>query len=95
MGRLVGPPQGGGPDRGTRPLTRLSPGERTRPGTIDFEYTGSAEDPFGNDRIGFEGATVINRKEWGLTWNANLDTGGVLVSQKVTLEIDVAAVKQQ
>ena len=62
----------------------------TKPVTIEFEETGSAKDPFGNTRVGFEGATAISRKEWGLTWNAALETGGVLVSDKVKLEFDVS-----
>ena len=65
----------------------------TRPVTIEFEYTGSAVDPFGNQRIGFEGATVVNRKDWGITWNAALEAGGVLVSEKVTLEFEVSAIR--
>ena len=65
----------------------------TKPVTIEFESTGSARDPFGNLRVGFEGATSINRKDWGLTWNAALETGGVLVSEKVKLEFDVSAIK--
>lgn len=65
----------------------------SKPVTIDFESTGSAIDPFGNTRIGFEGATSINRKDWGLTWNAALETGGVLVSEKIKLEFDVSAIK--
>ena len=66
----------------------------TRPLTITFEPTGSARDPFGNLRIGFEGQTTINRKDWGLTWNAALETGGVLVSEKIKLQFDVSAIKQ-
>ncbi|GAA1912897.1 YceI family protein [Nocardioides hwasunensis] len=65
----------------------------TKPVTIEFEQTGSAVDPFGNTRVGFEGETTINRKDWGLTWNAALETGGVLVSDKIKLEFDVSAVK--
>jgi polyisoprenoid-binding protein YceI len=65
----------------------------TKPVTIDFEYTGTATDPFGNVRVGFEGAVAINRKDWNVTWNAALEGGGVLVSEKVTLEIEVSAVK--
>jgi polyisoprenoid-binding protein YceI len=61
--------------------------------TIDFEETGSARDPFGNVRVGFEGETTINRKDWGLTWNAALETGGVLVSEKIKLEFDISAIK--
>jgi polyisoprenoid-binding protein YceI len=66
----------------------------TRPITIEFEETGSARDPFGNLRVGFEGSTSISRKDWGLTWNAALETGGVLVSDKVKLEFDVSAIRQ-
>ncbi|HEU5484113.1 MAG TPA: YceI family protein [Microlunatus sp.] len=65
----------------------------TKPVTFDLEYTGSATDPFGNHRVGFEGSTVINRKDWGVNWNAALETGGVLVSEKVMLEFDVSAIK--
>jgi polyisoprenoid-binding protein YceI len=65
----------------------------TKPVTVDFEFTGSATDPFGNDRVGFEGSTTVNRKDWGVNWNAALDTGGVLVSEKVTLEFEVSAIR--
>jgi polyisoprenoid-binding protein YceI len=65
----------------------------TKPVTVDVEYTGSAVDPFGNRRIGFEGRTTVNRKDWGVNWNAALEAGGVLVSEKVTLEIEVSAVR--
>jgi polyisoprenoid-binding protein YceI len=64
-----------------------------KPVTIEFEETGSARDPFGNVRVGFEGSTTVNRKDWGLTWNAALETGGVLVSEKVKLEFDVSAIQ--
>lgn len=64
----------------------------TKPLTVDFEYTGTAVDPFGNRRLGLEGSTTVNRKDWGLNWNAALDAGGVLVSEKVTLEFDVSAI---
>jgi len=66
----------------------------TRPITIEFESTGSARDPFGNVRIGFEGQTTISRKDWGLTWNAALETGGFLVSDKIKLEFDISAIQQ-
>ncbi len=65
----------------------------TRPVTIDFEYTGTAIDPFGNHRLGLEGSVDVNRKDWGVTWNAALEAGGVLVSEKVTLEFEVSAIK--
>lgn len=60
---------------------------------VPFEYTGSATDPFGNTRIGFEGKATLLRKDWGLSWNAALETGGVLVSDKIKLEFDVSAIK--
>jgi polyisoprenoid-binding protein YceI len=66
----------------------------TKPVAVDFDYTGAAVDPFGNQRIGLEGTTTINRKDWGVTWNAPLETGGVLVSEKVTLEFEVSAVRK-
>lgn len=71
----------------------LSIKETTKPVTIDFEYAGHSKDPFGNIRLGFDGSTTINRREWGVTWNAPLETGGVLVSDKVTLELEISAVQ--
>ncbi|MFJ4619407.1 YceI family protein [Streptomyces sp. NPDC088812] len=65
----------------------------TRPLTIDLEFNGSAKDPFGNERVGFEGRAEILRSEWGLTWNAALETGGVLVSDKIKLNFDISAVR--
>ena len=64
----------------------------TKPLTVDLEYTGSAVDPNDNQRIGFKGRTTVNRKDWGVTWNAALEAGGVLVSEKVTLEFEVSAI---
>ena len=61
--------------------------------SIPFEFEGAATDPFGNLRVGFEGAVTINRKDYGITWNAALETGGVLVSDKITLEFEVSAIK--
>jgi len=61
--------------------------------TIPFEYEGAATDPFGNLRAGFEGAVTINRKDYGITWNAALETGGVLVGDKIVLEFEVSAIK--
>ena len=65
----------------------------TNPVTVDIEYTGAAVDPFGNQRIGLEGKATVNRRDWGITWNAPLETGGVLVGEKVTLEFEVSAIK--
>lgn len=66
----------------------------TKPITIDFEYTGAATDPFGNKRVGLEGEAEINRSDFGLTWNAVLETGGVLVSDKIKLEFEISAIAQ-
>jgi polyisoprenoid-binding protein YceI len=61
--------------------------------TVPFEFEGAATDPFGNLRVGFEGAVTISRKDYGVTWNAALETGGVLVSDKIVLEFEVSAIK--
>ena len=65
----------------------------TKPVTVDFEYNGTAVDPYGNTRIGFEGKATVNRKDWGVNWNAALEAGGVLVSENVTLEFEVSAIR--
>ena len=65
----------------------------TREVSIPFTFEGAANDPFGNLRAGFEGSTVINRKDFGIEWNAALETGGFLVSEKITLEIEISAIK--
>jgi polyisoprenoid-binding protein YceI len=67
----------------------------TRQVTITFQLTGASVDRFGAQRLGFEGSLAVNRKDWGVSWNAPLEAGGMLVSERVTLDIDVAAIKQQ
>ena len=62
--------------------------------SIPLEYQGAATDPFGNQRIGFEGSATLNRSEFGVTYNAALETGGVLVSDKINLEFEISAIKQ-
>jgi polyisoprenoid-binding protein YceI len=66
----------------------------TRSVSVDFTLSGSAMDPFGNLRVGFEGALVLRRSDWQLTWNAALETGGVLVSDKIQIEFDVSVIKE-
>ncbi|MCZ3385512.1 MAG: YceI family protein [Actinomycetia bacterium] len=66
----------------------------TRPVELKVELEGLATDPFGNERIGFSGETTIGRKNFGLTWNVALEAGGVLVSDKVKIALDVSAIKQ-
>ncbi|HWE54880.1 MAG TPA: YceI family protein [Acidimicrobiales bacterium] len=65
----------------------------TKPVTFELEVSGPVQDPWGNTRIGLEGKTEVSRKDWGLTFNVPLDGGGLLVSDKITLEFEVAAVK--
>lgn len=66
----------------------------TKPVSIDFEYTGSAVDPYQNHRVGFEGSVTVNRKDWGINWNAALEAGGVLIGENIVLEFEIAAVKK-
>ena len=68
--------------------------DQTRPVTLELDFQGSSPDPFGNLRAGVEGRTTINRKDWGLTWNVAIEGGGILVGEKVKLELDVSAVKR-
>ena len=68
--------------------------DATRPVKVAFEYEGGAKDPFGNERIGFTGSATVSRSDFGLTWNAVLETGGVLVSDAIKLELEVSAIKQ-
>jgi len=67
---------------------------QSHPVTLELDFQGSSPDPFGNVRAGFEGRTTINRKDWGLTWNVAIEGGGILVGEKVKLELDVAAIKR-
>jgi polyisoprenoid-binding protein YceI len=60
---------------------------------LTFTHLGNVVDPWGNVKAGFEGRAQISRKEWGLTWNAALEAGGVLVGDKITLELEVQAKK--
>ena len=63
--------------------------------TVEFEveFGGVGQDPWGATRVGFEAVAEINRKDFGMEWNAALETGGVLVGEKVTITLDVEAVK--
>ncbi len=61
--------------------------------TLDVEDLGHAKDPWGNDRIAFSGKTSLKRSDFGLTWNQALEAGGVLVSEKVEISLEVQAVK--
>ncbi|OKK05057.1 YceI family protein [Streptomyces sp. CB02400] len=64
---------------------------------VELEITlgGAGQDSYGQHRIGFEGRATLQRSDWGLTWNAALETGGLLISDKVTLTLDISAVRQE
>jgi polyisoprenoid-binding protein YceI len=67
----------------------------TKQVVLDADYLGAGKDPWGNDRVGFEASTSINRKDFGLSWNQALEAGGVLVGDKIEISLDVEAVKAQ
>ena len=66
----------------------------TRPVVLDVEYAGQTKDPWGNVRTGFSAKTSVDRKDFGLTWNQLLEAGGVMVGDRVDIEIEVEAVQQ-
>jgi polyisoprenoid-binding protein YceI len=66
----------------------------TRPVVLDVEYLGSVTDPTGRDRSIFSASTEIDREDWGLTWNVALEAGGILVSKRIRIEIDVETIRQ-
>jgi polyisoprenoid-binding protein YceI len=65
----------------------------TKPVTFDLEFDGVNTDPWGNTKAGFTAETEINRKDWGLEWNVALETGGLLVSEKIKIQLDIQAAK--
>ncbi|MFD9391420.1 YceI family protein [Streptomyces sp. NPDC060000] len=67
--------------------------DATRPVVLELTYIGHVTDPFGYERAGFDGTTTIDRSEWGLTYNARLAEGGAMVSEKVRLQFDIAAIR--
>ncbi|MFI9269548.1 YceI family protein [Kitasatospora sp. NPDC052896] len=67
----------------------------TRPVVLDLEFTGTATDPYGIERVGFEGSATVDRTDFGLTYNAALETGGVLIGERVKLSFDISAVRAQ
>lgn len=67
----------------------------TKPVVLDVEYAGVAQSPWGTTSAGFSATAEINRTDWGLTWNQALETGGVLVGEKIKIEIELELVKQE
>jgi len=63
----------------------------TKPVTLDFEFLGIIDDPWGNPKAAYSATAEVLREDWGLNWNVALDAGGVLVSKKITIEIEVQA----
>ncbi|TAK34235.1 MAG: polyisoprenoid-binding protein [Chloroflexota bacterium] len=66
----------------------------TRPVVLSVEYAGQAKSPWGTVSAGFDATTKISRKDWGLTWNHALETGGFLVGDELTISIELEIVKQ-
>lgn len=69
--------------------------DTTREVILDVEYAGQAKSPWGTTSAGFSASTKINRKDFGLTWNQTLETGGVLVGDEVNIDIELEIVKQE
>ena len=65
----------------------------TRPVTLEVVYSGQAKDPMGGVHAGFSAFSTINRKDWGLTWNVALETGGLLVGEEVKLALEVEVLR--
>ena len=82
-------------DGGYRLTGELTIKDVTRPVTLDLEYLGTVDSPFGDTRAGFSASTEINRKDWGLNWNMALEAGGVVVGEKVKLNIDAETILQK
>lgn len=66
----------------------------TKEVALDVEYFGQAKSPWGTTSAGFSATTSLNRKDWGLTWNQALETGGVLVGEKVQIQIELELLQQ-
>lgn len=67
----------------------------TKEVTLEAEFEGHASDPWGGQRVGYSAKTTVNRKDFGLSWNQALETGGVMVSDEVRIELNVQAVLQK
>ncbi|MGZ3687845.1 MAG: YceI family protein, partial [Bdellovibrionota bacterium] len=72
----------------------LAVGGKTAPVEIAWEFGGIAKDPWGNTKSGFDGAATLSRKDFGLTWNAALEAGGLLVGDDIAVELDLQFVKK-
>lgn len=68
---------------------------KTRPVVLDVEYAGRMKDPWGGERAGFSARTSLDRKDFGLTWNQVLEAGGVVVGDRVEIDVEVEAVRKK
>ncbi len=86
---------GATPEEGTRFRVSgdLTIADTTEPVTLDVLFQGRGQDPWGKERVGFQASCEIDRRDWGLKWNQALETGGVLVANKVRIEVEVQAVE--
>jgi polyisoprenoid-binding protein YceI len=84
-----------GPESGFTIDGNLTIRGTTRPVSLKAEYEGGGKDPWGNDRVAFSASTKISRKEFGLTWNQALETGGVAVGDEIEISLQIEAVKAQ
>jgi polyisoprenoid-binding protein YceI len=66
----------------------------TKEVTLEAEFAGTGKDPWGNERAGFSAKAALDRREFGLTWNAAVEAGGVLVGEKVEIAIELEAIKK-
>ncbi|MDZ4663026.1 MAG: YceI family protein [Pseudomonadota bacterium] len=82
-------------DKPTKVVGDLSMNGITKEVSLNVVYNGAAKDPWGNERIGFEATTELKRKDFNLTWNKNLDAGGVVVGDDVKVIIEGEAIKKK
>lgn len=81
-------------DNRARILGDLTIRDVTKPVTLEAEYSGQAKNPYGRIVAGFNALARINRKDWGLTWNVALETGGFLVGDEIAINIELELVKE-
>jgi polyisoprenoid-binding protein YceI len=81
-------------DGGLRIVGDLTLHGVTREVTLEAEFAGTGKDPWGNERAGFSAKASLDRRDYGLRWNAALETGGVLVGEKVEIAIELEAVRK-
>jgi polyisoprenoid-binding protein YceI len=84
----------GAGDKGYKLVGDLTIRDVTREVTLDVQQTGGGKDPWGNQRLGFSAKGAINRGDWGLKWNQALEAGGVLVSDKVEIEVEAQVIEK-